>query len=161
MGIIDEGFYKKCLGLDKKTRLVLMGSIATKRRRTVYVGGKAVLYEPKTSDPVLRSAWFNIVDYVDKCLHEFATLCGDRFIFYWVDGIYLEGKPEEFKGVMETISAKYGLDFKEEPTDRIEIRLDEWGHKFAAIYKKELAGEERPYKSFYLTKNGNKNENTD
>lgn len=152
IGLIDTAFYNRCINLPKRLRLALIGSIATKKMVTTYKGGKVVNFEIKTADKVLRHAWFNIVEYVDNCLKDLAQMCGDRFLFYWVDGIYLIGNEEDFSDIVAEISRKYDLEFKTEGVERIEIVNDSRGSKIANIYKTELIGKPVEYKPFYLTK---------
>jgi hypothetical protein len=156
MRLIDKDFYEKCIGLPKSIRLRLIGSLATQKRRIDYVNGKPMSYTPPKRDDVLRDAWFNIVDYVDSCLKEVAEMCGDRFLFYWVDGIYLEGEGKDFKDILNVITQKYGLDFKEEGVEQMTMELDSMGNQFVGVYKTALKhSTKRKYKPFYIKKRRN------
>jgi hypothetical protein len=157
MGFIDRDFYEKCRYLDKDIRLKLIGSLATKKRMLVYKEGKAIDYSVKY-DYVLRNVWFNIVDYVNNCLTEFAEMCKERFLFYWVDGIYLEGSAADYNDVLDFISNKYKLEFKKEGIEKIVMQIDESDSKYIAVYKTDMIGKvdengkTKDNKPFYLKK---------
>ena len=160
MRLIDKEFYDKCMGLPKDTRLRLIGSLATQKRRIEYVKGRPTSYTPPRKDDILRYAWFNIVDYVDQCLKDVANMCGDKFLFYWVDGIYIEGKGSDYKVALDMVSKKYGLDFKEDGVEQITMELDEMGNRFVGVYKTSMKNsDKRKYKPFYIQKKRS-NENT-
>lgn len=166
LGIIGDEFYRECQDLDKPDRLMLIGCLATKKRHSVYVSGHLVARPYSVYNEELRSAWFNIVANVNECLESFANAAGNRFLFYWVDGIYLIGKEEDYDGIKADIKQKFKLDFKTEPINQIAMQLDKKGNQILAVYKKELEKAKDPddrYKKFYVTriKENYYNENTD
>jgi hypothetical protein len=158
LGFMDRNFYNKCVGLKKKVRLRLIGSIATKRRIFNYENGKIQGIPDIIENPVLRNAWFHIVDRIGKCMDDFAQMCGDRFVMYWVDGIYLKGKAEDYTEILKVISERWGFDFKVEGINDIVYDFDkELNSGRLLIYKKKLEGltgfNKRDHTPFYMAKN--------
>ena len=119
LGYIGKEFYEKCLGLEKFTRLALIGSIATQKYVYHFEKGKCEEYEIN-KDERLRRVWFHIVSVVDDCLFAFAKLAGDNFLMYWVDGIYLQ-KYKSMNIDLQIIESKYGVEFSKVDIDKIEI----------------------------------------
>lgn len=117
LGYIDEKLYKECIALEKIQRLRLIGSIATKKQIMNYVGGEIVGVDVRENIE-LRRVWFHICHETDKCLKEFAELEADKFLFYWVDGIYLKGVSVEKTQLF--LENKYKIKFKTTPIEYIE-----------------------------------------
>lgn len=90
LGYISREFFLKCEGLPKLQRLRLIGSIATNKMIYEYRGGELVNSRSE-KDELLRRVWFHICWTVDQCMQEFSYLLRERFLFYWVDGIYMTG----------------------------------------------------------------------
>lgn len=163
LGFITKEYYEKCEKLPKMTRLRLIGSIATKKRIYVYKGGKLSDIEVK-QDRDLRAAWFAIVKRVGDCMEEFKQLANlngrNRFIMYWVDGIYLRGNASDYSEILLEIERKYNLTFKTELINKIEYHFDSM-YKYGKlhVFKKGIedrvdrkTGEIKDFKSFSLQK---------
>lgn len=117
LGYISREFYLKCLELPKKTRLRLMGSIATYKRIFEYRNGKLIGTTPHFNAEN-RHAWFHICYVVDSCLREMVTLLGDKYLFYWVDGIYVKDN-EGIESILRYMHIKYGFEFTQVEVKRM------------------------------------------
>jgi hypothetical protein len=91
LGIINDKLYKKGLKMHKKTRLAALGSLA-KRTKVFSFDGKSMPRKPedeKTKDT--EYLWFKICEKLGETMYRAEQACGDDFLFYWVDGIYVRG----------------------------------------------------------------------
>lgn len=122
MGFIDEDFFKKTLDLPKHIRLRLLGSIATVKH-IEESDGEEITYDT-IENQKMRDIWHNIVCHVDRVMTEMAEALGDRFIFYWVDGIYFTtfGEHDVPALVVEQIAEKNNFQVKKKKLKKIEIR---------------------------------------
>lgn len=122
LGYIDEDFFNKTLNLPKHIRLRLLGSIAT-RKHIEESDGEEITYEVVQNEK-MRDVWHNIVCHVDRIMTEMAEALGDRFIFYWVDGIYFTtfGEHDVPSIVVEQIAKKNNFEVKKKKLKKIEIR---------------------------------------
>ena len=156
MGYITQEFFEKCLLLPKPIRLRLIGSMATKKRRCDYKDGK-IIGEPLIDENIeLRNVWFSIVRQVGLCMEYLSRKCGDNFIMYWVDGIYLKGKEEDYKEIIEETSKLFNFDFKTEYLNKIVYDFEESVASYRLlIYRKkeeDCTEERKKFKPFYLKK---------
>lgn len=118
-GYISEEFFNMCIELPKKIRLALVGSLATQKTILYYEEGKIKSHEVKDNE-TLRRVFFQLVAYIDKCLYSFAGLSKDNFLFYWVDGIFLQAH-EQMNDNLNFIKNQYELDFSVELMKKIII----------------------------------------
>lgn len=132
LGYMSEELYNECIKLPKKIRLRFIGTIATFKRKYHKKGFKIIDYE-EIVDKDLRDVWFHICKNVDMCLSEFKQLVGDRFLFYYVDGIYL--KNGDYSEELNYLYSKYSFIFKKEDTRGIRRFVDNNGHQGVIAYK--------------------------
>lgn len=137
LNYMSEEMYYQCLKLPKHIRLRFIGMIATFKRSYKKIGWRIVDFNP-IKDDLLRRVWFHICKHVDDCLQEFKQMTGDKFLMYYVDGIYLKkGEYEEdahgnivnrvtydYNPYLEHLSNKYGLTFKKEKTYGIRTNIN-------------------------------------
>lgn len=114
LGFISNEFYTKCVNLPKQVRLRLIGSIATKKRKYSYHEGKISQDIDIIENKELRNCWNHIVNHVGRCMEELAKIAADKFVMYWVDGIYLKGKKEDWQHIIDELSSRWGFMFKSE-----------------------------------------------
>ena len=84
LGIISQEYYKKYLALPKHMRLILIGSLATRKTIRNYQGDLVISREVK-EDEILRSVFKRIVVDTDKVLLQMSKALKDDFIYYWLD----------------------------------------------------------------------------
>lgn len=98
--LIDEKLFSRMQKINKIDRLKCLGSIATRNVVQVYSKGRITDTHIKTNED-MRRAWFYIVRTIDQILYKFA--CDyDNFLFYYVDGIYVEGE-ENVKDIFQQL----------------------------------------------------------
>jgi hypothetical protein len=98
--------------------LALVGTLATQKTIFHYKNGELKSYEV-LKDDILRRVFFELVSVTDKALDYFSKLAGEHFLFYWVDGIYLQNykRAEIHKNL---IADEFNLNFS---TERIKELL--------------------------------------
>jgi hypothetical protein len=114
LGVIDQKIYQKgCKGkISKKARLTALGSLARKSYKYDFKGYK-MIDKTVESEPLLENLWFTICKRVSDVMHEVIEALGDDFIFYWVDGIYFQNKPENVsKAMVAFMNRGYQSKFK-------------------------------------------------
>jgi hypothetical protein len=111
MGLISEKLFKELQTLKKIERLKVMGAMAVNKWVFEYRNGKEIKFYQECNEH-LRSAWFNICYRVDKLLVSIKHFLRNRFLFYYVDGIYFTPSTiTDIDDVCNIISA-HGYDFK-------------------------------------------------
>lgn len=121
LGYIGKEMYDTCMDLTKEQRLRFIGSMATVKKVYTKRGFKVISLKIRRNK-LLRFVWFHICKQVDECLDELRALVGDRFIMYYVDGIYLRKWEEDlnsdtlqvinYDATIKYIEEKYGFTFK-------------------------------------------------
>lgn len=96
LGIISDEIYKSGQKgtISKQARLTSLGSLAKKTYYYHFKGKQLTKKRPPESNPLLENLWFTICKRVSDVMHECIKEIGDEFIFYWVDGIYVQGNTE-------------------------------------------------------------------
>jgi hypothetical protein len=102
--LIDSELLSYLLKLEKKDRLVSVGMLASSKAVFEYSGGKIVHRRFDVNEPDLRNLFFKISKEVDLRLQLLSRYFGERYLFFWVDGIYLtnlaEGDIEEINNII-------------------------------------------------------------
>lgn len=112
LGYITKKMYETYLDLPKHVRLRLIGTIATRKRIYSYNENGRLSDEVQIiQEPILRRVWFHICKQVDEALEYFAELAGNRFLMYYVDGIYLQDG--DWSKELDMVREKFGFEFKE------------------------------------------------
>lgn len=75
-------------GTRKQVRLAAIGSLAKKKKVYTYDGVNERQVEVIRSEKT-EVLWDVICNKVGQCLVDVARACGDDFIFFWVDGVYV------------------------------------------------------------------------
>lgn len=113
LGYINKSLYEEGLKVDKKIRLIALGSLATKKMFYYFDGEKMNFLEEKSNgktNEITRSYFFHVAYELGKIMSNVINKVGSESIyFYWVDAFFLKSyaKPaiiEEFKN--------YGLKVK-------------------------------------------------
>lgn len=122
LGYLSADFFEKTKKLPKPIRLRLLGSIATRKQFETFDGEELISWTEQ--DDKMRAVWHNIVCFVDDVMQEMATYLGDRFLWYWVDGIYFTtfGEHDVAAALVEQIAKKNNFEVTKKKLKRIEIR---------------------------------------
>jgi hypothetical protein len=92
LGYIDENIYLKGLQMEKLTRLVSIGALASKKTIYEYDGndeGKAVKTGVKFNKQTF-DIWFSVVYATDLLIKEAINNTRADYFFYWVDAIFTD-----------------------------------------------------------------------
>lgn len=122
LGYLSPDFFERTKKLPKPIRLRLLGSIATRKQFETFDGEEIITWTEQ--DDKMRAIWHNIVCYVDDVMQEMASYLGDRFLWYWVDGIYFTtfGKHDLSATLVEQIAQRNNFEVTKKKLKRIEIR---------------------------------------
>lgn len=88
--IINDILHKQGLTVQKKTRLAALGSLA-KQTKLFACDGKNPMEWIKTDRKKTEYLWFKICEHLGNVMWRAQHACGSKFMFYWVDGIYVQG----------------------------------------------------------------------
>lgn len=130
LGLISQTTFNECMNLPKKYRLRALGSIATVKIIDVYEKGKHT-ESYKMQDDNLRKAWFVICSYVAETMQTLANSIGSAFMFYWVDGIYIDlsvmtqDDIEIMKKVEEELKKNFHFEWKLTRLKKITIKTED------------------------------------
>ena len=114
LGIVSEKIYRTGSkgNISKQARLTALGSLAKKTYIHEFKG-KTLIKTNVNKEPLLENLWFTICKRVSDVMHEVIEVIGKDFIFYWVDGIYMENSTENVSKAMTTFLNKgYTSKFK-------------------------------------------------
>ena len=93
LGFISRDVLKYLLELDrtgnKISRLKGMGILAKQKVVNKYGSGRLLKSEIRKDD-YLRACFFNACKVIDDIMLKCVKLCGREFLFFWVDGIYVD-----------------------------------------------------------------------
>ncbi len=92
--LLSEEIYRGGFEHRKQIRLTAIGSLSKKRRRYKYDGRRQKKLPVKRSE-LTEMLWSLICDHVGKLLCSVARECGNDFLFFWVDGIYVRAGAEK------------------------------------------------------------------
>lgn len=88
LGYISEDSYLQGLELEKKERLIVLGSIATTKRKVQYFEGEKFA-EYTIYDKSGKSAFYNISKAIGNTMSEAVNYLGPQyFYFFWVDAFF-------------------------------------------------------------------------
>lgn len=111
LGLISEDLFNEINKLRKTDRLKVLGSVATRKIITEYTRGTKREQKIVTNENT-RNCWFAATNLVDKVMGSCRKEIKNSFLFYFVDGIYIE--PERF-GDVDTVCCimdSFGFEFK-------------------------------------------------
>lgn len=95
--------------LAKQDRLKVVGALATQTIITEIVNGEVIENPVIKCDTNLRNCFFAICKEVGEIMNNCATIAGDDFLFFWVDGIYLSNyrHAAEIKNYLTSVNYSY------------------------------------------------------
>lgn len=92
--LLSDEIYQQGFNHRKQVRLTAIGSLAKKTRRYKFDGRRQKKLPVKRSE-LTEMLWSLICDHVGKLLCSVARECGNDFLFFWVDGIYVRAGAEK------------------------------------------------------------------
>lgn len=116
-GLLSNDIYTRGFQHRKQVRLSAIGSLAKKKRVYEYDGIKQRLVNIQKNENTFF-IWDLICDYIGTVMTDLKYRCGDDFIFFWVDGIYVKKKAQK---KVEAILNKRKFKYKSENLKSIEI----------------------------------------
>jgi hypothetical protein len=110
LGYINETIYLKGLQMEKLTRLVSIGALASKKTIYEYDGndkGKAIKTGIKFNKETF-DIWFSVVYATDLLIKEAISETGADYFFYWVDAIFTDSESaEKIKSYFDNYNIAY------------------------------------------------------
>jgi len=114
LNIIDGAIKSKVGGISKLVRLAAIGSLARKKKVTRFTGKRWVtLFERRDK---LAYLWDIICWQVSQVMQEAQTACGDGFVMFWVDAMFVQNGCQD---KVKEIFKKHGYGFKEYKIEKI------------------------------------------
>ena len=107
MGGLSEDLYAKGNIVSKESRLAAVGTLA-KTTRVFQFDGKKQKELPPIKSVLTEHIWHTIAYEVGLIMTDVAKACGDDFIFFWVDAMFVTDRSVE---KVKKIFAKYGYKF--------------------------------------------------
>lgn len=145
LGIIDKNTMSKVGGISKLTRLASIGSLAKREVIRKFTGRRwYVLWDER--DP-LAYLWDIICYKVSTIMQEAASACGDDFIMFWVDAIFIKRGCED---KVHAIFEKHGYTFKQYYCENVHTTEKELIIKSKAKAKKLEDGSIKDTRVFQL-----------
>lgn len=110
-GVISKDTYDYISALKKQERLAAVGMLAARKKIFNFDTGKVISYSEKVSET--SNFFFFAVKRTGEIMNDIRGICGDNYLFTWVDGIYFKPCPEIQKRIsdyIEKIGFKYSVD---------------------------------------------------
>jgi len=146
LGIIPEDVFKQGETVEKMTRLISLGSLASKKK-VFQFDGKNYHWIGYKYDPVLRSYFFKVSYELDIIMREIFSKIEDAAYFYWFDAFFVS--PQVADTIAKELEA-YGLNSKKQPIREIAKMQDPaTGFEFVKVADKDKHGKKR-VRTFYL-----------
>jgi hypothetical protein len=89
IGAICESTYDRLSSVSKQTRLMVVGSLGTRKTVAKFEDGKQISSEV-VQDQNLYEVWKWIVAEVDKTMREVAQVLKGGFLYYWCDAAFVK-----------------------------------------------------------------------
>lgn len=118
--IISEATYKYISGLDKKERLAAVGMLASRKEIFSFKNGDVAGVREERSEN--SRFFFFAVQKTFEMMNELKKICGNSYLFTWVDGIYFLPDPgikEECQRYLRQIKFPFSTDY----LDRFEVKF--------------------------------------
>ncbi len=93
IGAVTLKTYKRLMTYHKKTRLVAVGSLGTKRLVSTFKRGKLTGCAEVVEET--RWVWDSIVAEVDRTMCKLMETAGDAFLHYWTDALFVKKGAEK------------------------------------------------------------------
>lgn len=138
LGYTDRETYKAGKKVEKRDRLVALGSLATVKRIYEFDGENSRSLGEEKND-VTRSYFFHVARELDLIMKKVFHLYEQRVLFYWVDAFFVESKAQ---GFVRSELYKNRLNCKIKHIDRIEVSQTK-DVKTIICYMSD--GEEKPF----------------
>jgi hypothetical protein len=110
-GLISEDTFMYLSRLDKKQRLASVGMLASHRDIFHFKSGKINKTDEYNSE--FSNFFFHLVKRTSEIMDELKLICGNNFLFTWVDGIYFmpdESIMSECAQYLESIKFPHSMD---------------------------------------------------
>lgn len=111
-GLISTDTFDYLKKLTKQQRLAAVGMLASHKDIFSFVHGKTV--SQKAEDSPLSSFFFYLVKRTSEIMNELKGICGQGFLFTWVDGIYFlpdEQTMSECAAYLDGINFPYSMEY--------------------------------------------------
>lgn len=103
-GYITKQTYDYCAKLSKMDRLASVGMLAGRKHIVKYdKSGRAYSHDFKVAET--ENFFFYCVKKVHEIMNTIRYLSGDKFLFSWVDGVYILEDPETEKTIAEYLKS--------------------------------------------------------
>lgn len=145
LGVINDKVFKEGEEVEKMTRLIGLGSLASKKK-VFQFDGKNYHWIGYKYDQVLRSYFFRVSLELDLIMRSiFSDIQQDSF-FYWFDAFFVTPQVAEY--ISEEVK-RFDLSVKTKPIRSIERIRDAQGYEYIKVADKDKEGKGR-IRTFFL-----------
>lgn len=143
MGLISKDVYEKGLKVDKKVRLIALGSIATEKAIFHYDPFEGMKFIGTESDKKGRSYFFHIARHVGAVMSQFTNMFPSAVLFFWVDALFIK---EQYTAAAVAYFEGNGFKLKPKYVSKVEITVNDYANTEFRVFNDELDPEK--YKVF-------------
>jgi hypothetical protein len=101
--MITDKTFKYISKLKKQERLAAVGMLASRKKVFQFKDGKPVSYEENISE--LSGFFFYSVKRIQEIMSELKRICDEKYLFTWVDGIYLIPDEQTIKNCVQYLES--------------------------------------------------------
>jgi len=106
----------------KQDRLVSVGMLASRKQHFKFDGGKIVFNDEIISE--FSNFFFYAVKRTSEIMADLKTICGSRYLFTWVDGIYMLPDPDTVKQCEDYVE-QCGFKYTTEQLREFEVKIEQ------------------------------------
>jgi hypothetical protein len=119
-GFITKETYEYLEGCNKRERLASVGMLASQKRIFYYKNG--IPTDHDTIKSKTAGIFFHCVKKTYEIMSRLKMICGNKYLFTWVDGIYFAPDEEVLSNCLEELS-NYSFNFKTEVLTNFEVKI--------------------------------------
>ena len=121
IGAVSGSILARLMSVTKESRLMIVGSLGTRKLVTEFVDGNAVDVRHEENE-TLRRVWKEIILEVDRTMKRLADVAGEDFLMYWTDAVFVREQAKE-KVIAAAKAEGYNVKFS-----TVSIRKDKAGY---------------------------------
>jgi hypothetical protein len=109
-GLIKQSTFNRMARLSKRNRLACVGMLAAKKKHFSMVGRQTISATTEEKD---TTEWFYFcINRIDEIMMKCRQIAGNTFLFFWVDGIFLNDikHVKQISEYLTSIGYKYSFD---------------------------------------------------
>jgi hypothetical protein len=131
-GLISKETFAYLAKIKKHERLASVGMLASRKKNFEFVNGEPVSMEEVVSET--SGFFFHAIKRTHELMNNLKKLCGNNYLFTWVDGIYFLPDPEAISKCLQELE-QHNFEYKVENLTEFDVSIKQ--HKILVTFKKE------------------------